>query len=194
MSISYPLTPPGALRVAKLTLTARAVVGVAESPFTLEQQVYTHPGQGWMAEVYCPPLLRANAEQVLAFLLALNGRQGTFYLGDSAATTPRGTIAGSATCYGTQTAAGTTLTLTGHTGTLAVGDWLQISTSLYKVTQVNSAGNVDVWPRLRSAHAGGTAITYNSAKGVFRLTSSATKWDIDAMRTYGIAFSASEAL
>jgi len=194
MSLSYPLTPPAALHVAKLTISARSVVGVAESPFTYEQQIYAHPGQAWSLDVSCPPMERANAEQVVAFLLALNGRQGTFTIGDSAYTTPRGSFAGSATCNGTQTARGSTLTLAGHTGTLAVGDWLQISTALYKVVQVNSAGSVDVFPRLRSAYAGGTAITTTSPKGVFRLASSAVKWDINEIKVYGVAFSAVEAL
>lgn len=193
MSLTYPLTPPAVLKVARLSITARTVVASAESPFTLEQQVYAHQGQAWQAEVSCPPMLRADAEQVLAFLLALNGKQGTFKLGDSSATAPRGTIAGSPTCNGTQTARSTTLTLTGHTGTLAVGDWIQISTALYKVVQVNSAGSVDVFPRLRSAYAGGTAIVYSSPVGLFRLTG-ATSWDISEARTYGIAFSAVEAL
>jgi hypothetical protein len=193
MSLTYPLTPPAVLKVARLSITARTVVSSAESPFTLDQQVYAHQGQAWQAEVVCPPLLRADAEQVLAFLLALNGRQGTFKLGDSSATAPRGNIAGSPTCNGTQTARSTTLTLTGHTGTLAVGDWIQISTALYKVVQVNSAGSVDVFPRLRSAYAGGTAIVYSSPVGLFRLTGS-TSWDISEARTYGISFSAVEAI
>lgn len=194
MSLSYPLTPPAALKVAKLSITARSVVSVAESPFTLEQQVYQHQGQAWQADVVCPPMERANAEDTIGFLLALNGRRGTFYLGDSAYTSPRGTISGSPTCNGAQTANSSTLTLTGHTGSFAVGDWLQISSSLYKVVQVNSGTSVDLFPRLRSAYAGGTAIVTSSPKGVFRLASGATKWDINEIKVYGIAFSAVEAL
>lgn len=165
-----------------------------ESPFTFQQQVYAHPGQCWMANVVCPPMVRANAEQVIGFLLALRGKYGTFYLGDSAGRSPRGTIAGSPTCNGTQTARSSTLALTGHTGTFAVGDWLSISGYLYKVVQVNGAGNVDVFPSLRVAHPNGTAIVYSSPVGLFRLASSETPWDIDSMRIYGVAFGAVESI
>lgn len=194
MAISYPLSIPAALHVAKISITGKSVVSMASSPFTLQQQVYAHQGQCWMAEISCPKMERTNAEQVVGFLLALNGRQGTFYLGDSAYRTPRGSIAGSATCNGAQTIRSTTLTLTGHTGTLAVGDWLSISTNLYKVVQVNSAGSVDVFPALRAAYANGTAITYSTPLGLFRLASSEVKWDIDEVKIYGVSFAAMEVL
>lgn len=159
----------------------------------MEQQVYQHQGQGWQLDVQLPPMTRADAEEVIGFLLALQGRYGTFYAYDSANRTPRGSISGSATCNGAQTARASTLALTGHSGTLAVGDWIQISTYLYKVAQVNSGASVDVFPRLRAAHTNGTAITYTNPKGIFRLSSNQTRWDIDAVKVYGIGFSAVEA-
>lgn len=193
MAISYPLTLPAAFRVARMSITGSSVVSVAASPFTMEQQVYQHQGQGWQLDVQLPPMTRADAEEVIGFLLALQGRYGTFYAYDSANRTPRGSISGSATCNGAQTARASTLALTGHSGTLAVGDWIQISTYLYKVAQVNSGASVDVFPRLRAAHTNGTAITYTNPKGIFRLSSNQTRWDIDAVKIYGIGFSAVEA-
>lgn len=193
MSLTYPLTLPAAFRVARMTITGRSVVAVAESPFTMEQQVYQHQGQGWQLDVSLPPMTRADAEDVIGFLLSLQGRYGTFYGYDSANRTPRGSISGSATCSGAQTARSSSLSITGHSGTLSVGDWIQISTYLYKVAQVNSSSSVDVFPRLRAAHANGTAVTYTNPKGIFRLASNSTRWDIDAAKVYGIAFSAVEA-
>ena len=88
----------------------------------------------------------------------------------------------------TATANGTTLTFGGATGSFAVGDWLQISTSLYKVVQVNSSSSVDLFPALRKSYAGGTAITYTNAKGVFRLASPSTEWAIGEASIYGVGF------
>ncbi len=192
MAITFPLSPPAALKVAKISITARTSIVKAQSPFTFQPQVQVNQGQAWMIEVSLPPLKRAEAEQVLAFLLAMNNGEGTFTLGHAAGATSRGTISGSPTCNGTQTARGTTLLLTGHSGSLALGDWIQISTNLYKVVQVNSGTSVEVFPALRSAYANGTAIVYTNAVGLWRLPKSETSWDIDNMRIYGIAFSAME--
>ena len=89
----------------------------------------------------------------------------------------------------TATANATTLTFGGATGSFALGDWLQISTSLYKVVQVNSSSSVDVFPVLRSSYAASTPITYANAKGVFRLASGSTEWSIDLASIYGVNFS-----
>lgn len=197
MAITFPLTPPAALKVARITLTAKSVVARNASPFTMQEQVYVHQGQGWGAEVDLPPMKRADAEDVLGFLLSLNGAEGTFYLGDTANKVPRGTIAGTVTVGASAVARSTTLPISGGTGAFAVGDWLQVGTTtsakLHKVLKVN-AGSVDVYPRLRSAYSSGTAISYTNPVGLFRLSSSETSWSIDAIKVYGIGFAAVEVI
>jgi hypothetical protein len=128
---------------------------------------------------------RADAEQIVAFLLA--AQRGTFYFQDYANPTNRGGVTGTLT-VSSATANGTTLGISGATGSFAVGDWLQISTSLYKVVQSNSSSSVDVFPALRKSYAGGTSITYANAKGVFRLASPSTEWAIGEASIYGVGF------
>jgi hypothetical protein len=156
------------------------------SPFTMQIQQYNWPGQGWLGSVDCPPMVRADAEAVIAFLLG--AQRGTFYFQDYANPINRGGVTGTLTVT-TATANATTLTFGGATGSFALGDWLQISTSLYKVVQVNSSSSVEVFPVLRSSYAASTPITYANAKGVFRLASSSTEWSIDLASIYGINFS-----
>jgi hypothetical protein len=189
MAITYPLTPPAALRVSRLSITGISSISRNTSPFTLQTQQYNWPGQAWLGSVECPPMTRANAEQVIAFLLA--AQRGTFYFQDYANTTARGAVTGTLT-VASATANGTTLGISGATGSFAVGDWLQISTSLYKVIQVNSSASVDLFPVLRASYAAGTAITYANAKGVFRLADSQTQWSIDTAKIYGLAFNIGE--
>lgn len=189
MAISYPLTPPAALEASSLSITGISATSRNVSPFTLQTQQYNWPGQGWLGSVECPPMQRAEAEQVLSFLLS--AQRGTFYFGDYANPTARGNVTGTLT-VSSATANTTTLGISGATGTFAVGDWLQISTSLYKVVQVNSSSSVDLFPVLRSSYAGGTAITYSSARGVFRLAESSTQWSIDVAKFYSISFSVVE--
>ena len=185
MAISYPLTPPSPFNLSRLSLTGVSATSRNTSPFTLQTQQYNWPGQAWLGSVDCPPMKRADAETIIAFLLA--AQRGTFYFQDYANTTPRGTVTGTLT-VASATANGTTLGISGATGTFAVGDWLQISTSLYKVVQVNSSSSVDLFPALRKSYAGGTAITYTNAKGVFRLASPSTEWAIGEASIYGVGF------
>jgi len=138
-----------------------------------------------MGQVECPPMVRADAEAVISFLLAAT--KGTFYFQDYANPTARGSVTGTLT-VSTATANTSTLTFAGATGTFAVGDWLQIGTSLYKVIQVNSSSSVDLFPVLRSSYAAGTAITYSNAKGVFRLMENNVNWQIDTAKMYGVNF------
>jgi hypothetical protein len=185
MAITYPLTPPSPFNLSRLSLTGVSATSRNTSPFTLQTQQYNWPGQAWLGSVDCPPMKRADAETVIAFLLA--AQRGTFYFQDYANPTNRGGVTGTLTVT-TATANGTTLTFGGATGSFAVGDWLQIATSLYKVVQVNSSSSVDLFPALRKSYAGGTAITYANAKGVFRLASPSTEWAIGEASIYGVGF------
>jgi len=190
MAITYPLTPPSPFRISRLLLTGLSAVSRNVSPFTLQTQQYNWPGQGWFGQVECPPMVRADAEAVIGFLLA--AQRGTFYFQDYANTSPRGNVTGTL-LVSTATANTSTLTFSGASGSFAVGDWLQISTSLYKVVQVNSTSSVDLFPVLRSSYAASTPITYSAAdggaKGVFRLAESKTDWSIELAKIYGVSFS-----
>ena len=186
MAITYPLTPPSPFNLSRLSFTGVSAVSRNMSPFTMQVQQYNWPGQAWLGSVDCPPMVRADAEAVIAFLLA--AQRGTFYFQDYANPTNRGGVTGTLTVT-TATANATTLTFGGATGSFTLGDWMQISTSLYKVVQVNSSSSVDVFPVLRSSYAASTPITYANAKGVFRLASGSTEWSIDLASIYGVNFS-----
>ena len=186
MAIGYPLNPPSPFNLSRLSLTGVSAVSRNTSPFTMQTQQYNWPGQAWLGSVDCPPMVRADAEAVIAFLLA--AQRGTFYFQDYANPTNRGGVTGTLTVT-TATANATTLNFGGATGSFALGDWLQISTSLYKVVQVNSSSSVEVFPVLRSSYAASTPITYANAKGVFRLASGSTEWSIDLASIYGVNFS-----
>ena len=189
MAISYPLTPPDPFYLSRLSLTGVSAVSRNTSPFTLQTQQYNHAGQAWLGSVDCPPMTRADAETMLAFLLS--AQRGTFLFQDYANTAPRGAITGTLT-VSSATANSTTLTMinTGGSGSFAVGDWLQISTSLYKVIKADGGGLiVDVFPVLRKSYAATTAIVKTNAKGVFRLAQPTTEWSIELASVYGISFS-----
>lgn len=198
MTIAYPLALPGR-QIKRLTFRPRSVVGVSESPFTLEQQIYAHPGDAWAVDVELAPMKREDAEPWLAWLLALNGREGTFLLGDPRGAVPLGTWAAPILVHGASQT-GRTLNIDGAVpfATAKAGDWFQIgSTYLHKVTQdlvfdSGGEGTLCFWPRLRATPADNDALTLLSAKGLFRLAQNDNNWSIDRV-SYGLNFSCVEA-
>jgi len=144
--ISLPTTGTKRIRIAQA-----AVVGVGQSPFTLEQQVQRRQGQSWILDVSYPPMIRATAEALHAALCSLNGREGTFLFGDSASKTPRGTATGTPLVKGASQTGEDLITdgwTINITGILKAGDWIQLGTGstsrLYKVLgDANSNGTGD---------------------------------------------------
>ena len=91
MAITYPLTAPtAAIGPENITLRLVTADAISGSPFTFKQQVINLGGSRWEITVSVPPVNRDTAEQWIAFLLSLKGRQGTFLLGDPMAATSMG--------------------------------------------------------------------------------------------------------
>lgn len=208
MAETYPLSTPS-LDFASVRFVARNAVSMAASPFTFTQQVYKHAGQGWSVDIALPPMKKDVAEDWVAFLLRLRGQFGTFLVGDPLGQTPRGTaasVAGTPVVNGAgQT--GESLNIDGlpvtATGYLKVGDYIQLGSgstaTLHKVLeQVNSNGigqaTLNLFPAIRTAPADGATVTVANCKGVFRLNSNMTDWDINNASFYGITFSGVEAI
>lgn len=205
MAITYPVTFPN-VGIRAMNIRARTVVGISSSPFTGQQQVYKHQGEWWEAEVTLPPMKRATAEQVAAFLIKMKGQYGTFLLGDPANTSPRGVGTGTPLVNGAgQT--GSSLVTDGWTvsttGILKAGDWIQLgtgsSTTLHKVLDdVDSDGSgnatLEIFPSLRSSPDDDATITVSSPKGIWRLASNQMEYSIDEASVYGITFACVEAI
>jgi hypothetical protein len=84
------------------------------------------------------------------------------------------------------------------TGTLKAGDYIQLgSGSAAKLHQVlidqTGDGNLEIWPKLRADYTDETVI-FSNPKGVFRLSSNMTSWNINSSSAYGISFEAVEAI
>lgn len=197
MAITYPLSLPTTIGPAQIQFTALNAVAVSQSPFTLAQQVHAYSGQLWQAEVSIPPVKGDLAEAWVAFLISLRGPYGTFYLNDPLNTSPRGTATSMSI---TGSAGSSSITTTALNGTLKAGDWFSVGTGrntrLHKVLQDVGAGigqTVEIYPSLRFGVVN-SSTDLTSAKGVFRLSSAETSWSINEVNSYGITFSAQEAL
>lgn len=203
--IAFPIALPTSRAARSILFRAQSTVGASASPFTGEQQVFVHAGEFWEAEVALPQMKRVDAEQWIAFLLKLNGREGTFLMGDPASALPRGTWGSAPLVNGAFAAGVKTIAIKGLSagGTGKVGDWIQLgsgaSSRLHKVvvdfTADGSgiAAEVEIWPRTKAALANSDAIVKSSAKGLWRLATNQREWSIEVAQIYGLAFSCREA-
>jgi hypothetical protein len=206
MAISYPRDLPTNIGFAQVTLRAVNQTAMTMSPFTYKQQIYNHSGQRWEAECQVPPLKRDDAEEWIAWLLSMNGRAGSFLMGDPLGDTARGTLGGTPVVNGADQVGGS-LSIDGCsnniTNWLKAGDYLQLGSgstaTLHKVLQnVNTDGSgqasLDLWPYMRTAPVDGSIVITSNAVGRFRLNSGEQDWTINNISSYGITFAAVEAI
>jgi hypothetical protein len=192
MAITYPLSLPTTIGIGSIELRAVNAVKNSQSLFTYKQQVIAHTGQRWEASVSLPTVRRDLAAPWKGFLVSLKGPVGTFLLGDPDYPTPLGDVS---SCVLTGSAGDETVTVV-MTGTLKAGDYIQLgSGATAKLHQVNADqtgdGNLEIWPALRTDYSSST-VTFNAAKGVFRLKENVSSWSINNASSYGISFEAIE--
>ena len=206
MTVTYPLQLPAFPDAAAVTIKPLNTVAVHTSPHSLKQQVQRFDGQLWQADIKLRSMPRALAAPWTAFLLKLNGREGTVLVGDPDAAAPLGVATGTPLVDGAAQSGGT---LNGKgwtpsvTGILKAGDYIQLgsgaTTRLHQVLDdADSDGGglaaLTIWPDLRESPADGAAIVTNSPKGTFRMTSNDTGWSTDERRLYGFSLALIEAV
>ena len=202
---SYPLTLPTATGIKTQNFSLIRAVGVTTSPFTFQSQVHQHQGEFWRTVISLPPMLRANANLWLSFLMQLRGRRGTFKIGDQDAKTITGVATGTIRVNGASQT-GNQVALDGFANSTSnlfkAGDYIQINSYLYMVTEdVTSNGsgeaNVKIEPSLRQGIetiADDATVIYSNTTTLMRLDSNSTSWNTDQVSKYGISLSATEAL
>ena len=199
MTISYPLTPPATIAKA-ISFSPVTVVAESTSPFTLEQEIFEHQGQMWQASFQLPPMERAEAEAWVAWGLALNGKAGTFLLGDPVGATPRGTVSGSILVDGADQQRSKVLNVKSGTPgeTILAGDYIQLPNNrLHKnLTDATFDGGglvaLDIFPRVRDVLSDGASIITSDTVGIWRLDGDVPNWNIGEAQIYGLSFVARE--
>lgn len=193
---TYPLTLPASAKPSSVDLRLRRTTAMTESPFTLGQQVHEHQGARWEMEMTFPPMQRADAYRLQAFISALRGRRGTFLAEADplAATTIGGGSNGA--LDGTQTARSTSI-ITSGVGILDDGDFIQVGTgSAAHLHQVVTGGidSFEIEPELRSNYVDGTTVIVTAPKGLWRLSTDDVGWNINVASLYGFTLPCVEAI
>lgn len=190
VSYSYPLDFPSAA-VFAVDYAPQHASAIGRSPFTLKGDVQAYQGQLRRWTVTLAPQQDQDTIAALeTFLLKLNGREGTFLLGDPARASARGSYDSGSDTPLLDSAGSPSVNLEGdrvlvtdgwrsnQTGLLKAGDPIQLGSgataSLHTcLDDVDSDGSgiaeIDIWPRLRRTHADNAPLTITGAKGLWKL-------------------------
>ena len=174
-----------------MSMRLKRVVAVAESPFTLDTQVYTHQGARWEAEVTLPPLTYAEARSVEAFIVGLKGREGTFTFGSPLHTDTAIVLTSGSTAIRSET-----LTTSAGSTAISAGTYFQLGSYLYLVTADKSsgAGTLEFQPPLRETIATGQGLIVIQPKSLWRMASNDVSWSTNEASLQGFSFAMVEAL
>jgi hypothetical protein len=192
-------TSPG---IKSIEWTMSSVVGMVQSPFTLQQQTQEWPGQIWRAKVTLPVMTRANAATWMGFFGSLRGRANTFMLGPTPFKAPQGLAGGAPVVKGANNG-GSTLSTSGWpiniANVLKAGDFFQLGNYLYMVVNPENSdlagnANFDIWPNLRVTPGAGDALIVTNPQGIFRMATNDQAFSIDEALIYGMAFDCMEAI
>ena len=185
-----PLAFPS-VGIQSMSMRLRRVVAVAESPFTLDTQVYTHQGARWEAEISLPPLTHAEAKSIEGFIVGLKGREGTFTFGN-----PLDTSTLSDNTVSSAAIRAESFTLGSGTAAVSAGTYFELNSFLYLVTSDKAAGatTLNFQPPLRSAVTSSLVVKYNLPTTTWRMSSNDVGWSINEASIYGFSFACVEAL
>lgn len=181
---SYPLTPPAELTFSVVDVGRVSVTGLNISPYSLAQEVYQWPGQGWTLAVTVPPnSSRAVQRRLDAFVAALDGRFGTFSMAlpdhaPNPAILVNPTVAVAAAAW-----AGSLSVQHGAGAPFVPGDVFAVAGRIHLVTMAGAKASgvqmVDIWPRLRAAVAVGVVVNATAPVGLWRLAEDRQGYQLD---------------
>ena len=204
---SYPLNLPNSPSNF-VTSEWRIIRTVAytESPFTYGQQVAKYQGSVWQTTVTLPPMNRADAGAWQSFFMQLNGRFGTFLLGDPDAKTIQGGATTVISVNGDHSVGAYDVVVDGADTSTVIfkkGDYVQFgsgaSSKLHMIVAditSDASGNatLQIEPPLKTALTDDDVVTYSDTKAVMRMDSNELGWNANNVSLYGISFSCTESL
>jgi hypothetical protein len=204
---SYPLTmPTSPSNFVTSEWRIIRTVAVSQSPFTYAQQVAKYTGSVWQTTVTLPPMNRADAGAWQSFLMQLNGRFGTFLLGDPDGKTIQGSATTVISVNGDHAVGAFDVVVDGCTASsteFKKGDYVQFgsgaSSKLHMiVADITSDGSgnatLQIEPSLKTALSDDDVVTYSNTKAVMRMDTNDLGWNANKVSLYGISFSCTESL
>ena len=205
---TFPLTLPTTTGITRSNFNLQRVVGMSQSPFTGQQQVYEHSFALWQSTITLAPMKRAIASEYQTFFMQLHGMRGTFLMGDPDAKSKRGNATQSSLTITSSASVGAyDISVSGFTNSqsnaLVKGDYIQFGTGssskLHMIVEnvdasASGTATIQIEPALKVAITTSTSCSINNCVGVWRLDTNEIGWDADRASLYGFSFSCTEAI
>lgn len=204
----YPITIPDVHKVTNCTIKTKSAVAVAVSPYTYTQQTQVYPGQMMTIDFEYPPMRKADFDRVYSGFLRLNGREGTFFMGEPSRRNWSSNLIGEIPLTIQSGSSGYQVTASAflgssYTASLA-GGYVQIGSGsnarLHQLTSnaivgSNQTASFEVWPKLRTAYSSSQPIVFfTNPVGQWRLATDGLDYTTDTSGFYTLKVSAVEAL
>ena len=186
MTFAYPLLLPTTRLPVKISYAPSAVVGLFKAARSLVRKTQTFEGQEWKLRLTLPEKMsQAEASEFQAFVLSMNGVEGTCHISPQDRKTPRGVGTGTPVVDGAgQLPRQNQLNVRGLTsdtvGILKKMDFLQLGTGLNvhlhalledADTDASGKTTLTLWPNIRETPNDGDPVIINSPVGLFALDS-----------------------
>lgn len=167
---------PSGLYPSSYSLTWQELSATFKSPLTGTQQTIVRPGGRWLLEMQFTNLTQALGQQLEGFLWRIASKENRARIQDFSYA-KQGTCSGSVTVSGAgQT--GSTLVVSGKSGTLLAGDRITVEEALYVIGADSSGSSLYLTTPLRNSPANGASVNYSAPTALFVLaedfTSTAT--------------------
>lgn len=182
--------------IEKMTMRLVSNTTTATSLFSYKQQTQDLGGRRWEATITIRPLTHNESLAFQAFLTALDGTTGTFYLGNPLM---KGNISANVTVNGAHSAGDTTISMSSaNTGNnVPVGHHIAIGDHLYMaLTEIvkNATQTITISPPLRENAVDDATVVVNQPQGVWRLKDPKVEYDISTSGHYSFSFACIEAV
>ena len=193
----FPLAMPTSPGFTTFSMRLRRNIGVNESPYSGHQQTQVWPLAKWQVVVTLPPMNEIDAGLWSTFFLQVQGRRGTFLLGDP---TQKNTITSNGSLVAATAAGAYDINArfaAGVTGSVRPGQKVQLGSGaaarLYQITTSASITSgrtltFGIEPTLKAPLAGGSTVTLVDPVGAFRMLTNDLRWDANSAYHHGFSF------
>ena len=182
MSGTYPSTP----EFSAVNVESKHANLVSET-ISGRRQVRALGSQRWSFTARYNQMTRADFMPVYAFVMAQQGRLGTFTIVPPVISDAQGNISGSMLANGAHSIGDNSINVDGFTGTIKAGDFVKFAghTKVYMVTSdLTGAGTLNIEPALYSAVSDNELVNYDDVTFTMRLNNDIQQYGLSQYDSY----------
>lgn len=192
MSGTFPTSP----EASSVSVDSKQQTLVSETR-SGRRQVRAIGSQLWAMTATFSSMTRTDFMPIYSFIISQEGQLGVFQFIPPVISSTSGTATGSITTSATGSIGVSSISVTGHTGSLKAGDFVKFSShsKVYMLTSDRSgAGTMSFKPALMRAVGSSEAVTYTSVPFTVRLNNDVQSYSVSGYDRYGYEIDMVESL